>query len=195
MGIIPHAVLLDLDMPPVAGQPIIEAMKANRSLAVMKIITVGDRARQKELDLSIKRGANAYVARPISPTELYRTIQKHIEPKPRNFLRIKVLFKSTVISGTTGRTSFATALSEQGIFIRTLKPFPVGTRVKVALELPSPEPIVLDAEVLYTVLPEPDRLTDPGMGLKFVDMSSDIQAGMRKFIEDQLMGEGWEGVL
>lgn len=194
LGIIPHAVLLDLDMPPVAGQPGLESMRANRSLAIMKIISVGEKARLTDLEASISRGANAYVTRPISPTELYRTLQKHLEPRPRHFLRIRVLFKTTVISGTTGRASFATALSEQGIFIRTLKPFPAGTRVKVSLDLPSPKPIVLDAEVLYAIAPEPDRLTDPGMGLKFVDMASEIQAGMRKFIEEQLMGEGWEGI-
>ena len=53
LGIIPHAVLLDLDMPPVAGQPSLESMRANRSLAIMKIISVGEKARLTDLEASI----------------------------------------------------------------------------------------------------------------------------------------------
>ncbi|HBG46986.1 MAG TPA: hypothetical protein DDW94_08355 [Deltaproteobacteria bacterium] len=194
-GIIPHILLLDIDMPPIAGQPCLEALRANRSLGIMKIITVAEKERAAELEASLKKGACAFATRPVSPTELYRTIQKEIEPRPRQFLRIKVLFKATVITGTTGRVSFATALSEQGAFIRTMKPLPVGSRLKVSLELPTPKPLVLDAEVLYTLAQGPEKLVDPGMGLRFVDMSAEIQAGLRRFVEEQILGEGWEGLL
>jgi len=194
-GIIPNAVLLDLDMPPVSGQPCLEALRSNRSLSMIRVITVSDAGRTTDLVASTSRGAAGYVTRPVSPTELYRTVQKLIESRPRNFLRIRVLFKATVITGTTGRATFATALSEQGVFIRTLKPFPEGTKVKVSLELPTPKPLVLDGEVLYAVKEAPDGLAEPGMGIKFTGLAQSIQAGLRKFIEDQVIGEGGEGLL
>lgn len=194
-GIIPNAVLLDLEMPPVSGQSCLEALRSNRSLGMIRIITISEVGRTTDLVASLSRGAVGYVTRPVSPTELYRTVQKHIESRPRNFLRIRVLFKATVITGATGRATFATALSEQGVFIRTLKPFPGGTRLKVSLELPTPKPLVLEGEVLYAVKEMPDGLSEPGMGIRFVNLDSNIQAGLRKFIEDQVVGEGGEGLL
>ncbi|MBE7414599.1 MAG: response regulator [Deltaproteobacteria bacterium] len=194
-GIIPNAVLLDLDMPPISGQPCLEALRSNRSLSIIKRITTSEVGRTTDLLASLSRGASGYVTRPVSPTELYRTIQKLIEPRPRNFLRIRVLFKATVITGATGRATFATALSEQGVFIRTLKPFAEGTKVRVSLELPTPKPLVLDGEVLYAVKEMPDKLSEPGMGIRFVGLDPNIQAGLHKFIEDQVIGEGGEGLL
>lgn len=54
-----------------------------------------------------------------------------------------------------------------GAFIRSDDPEAVGTRLKLALKVPTSDvPIEVDAEVRWLVEPEDDR-HEPGMGVKF----------------------------
>lgn len=175
-------------MPPVEGQTALQAVRGNSSLGIIKVITISDKAGQQELEATIARGANGYLIRPLTPTELYRTIHKHIEPHPRQVPRLNVIFRATVFTGTTGRSLFATVISELGVFVRTLKPLPKGSLIKLSLDLPSAKPIVLEGEVIYVVGPERVAVEEPGMGIKFVSLDKEIQTGLRRFIDEHLTG-------
>lgn len=194
-GIIPHLTLLDISMPPMAGHTCLEALRANRSLAIMKVVMVGEGSQVKELEALTSKGANAYLARPIGPTELYQSIHAQIEPHPRKVPRIKVIFKATVVAGSSGRSTYATAISEQGVFIRTLKPMQAGTIVRVTLDLPTPKPLVFEGEVIYSVAQDIEKMAEPGMGIRFINIDSELKMGLRRFVEEQLMGEASDIVL
>lgn len=187
-GILPNLILLDLRMPYIEGQTCIEKIRSDRRLSNIKVIVALERADEKYVD-TLGKDADAYIFRPVSPTELYRDIHKLIEPHPREIPRLRVLFRTVITAGGTTKAYFATAISEKGIFIRTLKALPAGTRVRMTLDLPSPKPVVFDGEVLYELKRGKDDLNEPGMGIKFLDLSDETRSGLRKFIEDQLAGE------
>lgn len=188
-GLIPNLVLLDADLPHAS----VGEMRANKALSMTKIITVSEKEKLKELEGSMKKGASGYLVRPITATALYRTIHGQIEPHPRLSPRLKVIFKVNITSGHTARSTFATAMSEQGLFIRTLKPLPVGTTVKLALDLPSARPITVTGDVIYIIPEDTEKLAEPGMGIRFIDLEKDLQEGLRKFIDEQIAGEsGYE---
>lgn len=188
-GLIPNLILLEAAMPQVS----VEFLRSRGTLSMTKIITVAEKERASELEASLGKGADGYLVRPVGATALYRTIHAQIEPHPRLTPRLKVIFKVAVTSGQSSRSTYATAISEQGVFIRTLKPLPVGAQVRLALDLPSERPIQVDGEVIYTVPEETERLSEPGMGVKFIGIDSDLQAGLRKFIDEQITGEsGYE---
>lgn len=176
-------------------QASVQELRAHKGLSMTKIITVAGKDGLKELEGSVKKGANGYLARPISATDLYRTIHAQIEPHPRLSPRLKVIFKVNVTSGQSARSTYATAMSEQGVFIRTLKPLPIGTTVKLGLDLPSARPIIVEGEVIYSIPEDTEKLAEPGMGIRFLDLAKDLQEGLRKFIDEQIAGEsGYESL-
>lgn len=189
-GIMPNLILLDLRLPLLEGKTCLEKIRSDNHLDMIKIVTVSDRADLSFLEESIGKGANGYIIRPLAPTELYRTIQKTTGGDVRQFPRLRVIFKATIFKDGTGRTTFATMLSEQGAFIRSINPFPEGTKLKLSLDLPAAKPLHMDGEVIYTVKYNPkDVFYEPGMGIKFLNLSNDLRLGLRKFIEGQLGGD------
>lgn len=190
-GLLPNLVFLETGMPRAS----VQELRGQRGLSMTKIITVAEKDGLKELEGSLKKGANGYLVRPISATGLYRTIHAQIEPHPRFSPRLKVIFKVSVTSGHSARSTYATAISEQGVFIRTLKPLPVGTVLKLGLDLPSARPITVDGEVIYSIPEDTEKLAEPGMGVRFLDLAKDLQESLRRFIDEQITGEsGYESL-
>ncbi len=81
-------------------------------------------------------------------------------------------------------TDWATNISHGGLFINTRKPLPVGTIVKIHIQLPGAAfPCQLSGRVA--------RVTDfdnranlvPGMGIEFVDMDEAKRHDIESFVE------------
>jgi len=140
----------------------------------------------KALEDSLKKGATAYIFKPLSPTPLYRLVQKVTEKKPRENVRARIIFKVAVLYQNQRRVSFASMLSEAGVFIRTVKPIPVGTKVSLSMDLPSEKPIELEGVVIYIVEFNKEKFIEPGMCIHFTNIDKNIQLGLRKFVEEQL---------
>ena len=62
-------------------------------------------------------------------------------------------------------------ISEMGIFVRTVDPLPVGTRLWLSFSPPGHETFKLEGEIawLNRVRPKGDN-PNPGMGVRFVDL-------------------------
>ncbi|MBI5561445.1 MAG: PilZ domain-containing protein [Deltaproteobacteria bacterium] len=170
-------------------------LRQDKLLDIIQVVAVGELADDKLLEEALSKGAQAAIRRPLNPTELYRTVHNLIEPNPRQSLRIRVIFKTDVIYDGGLRSYFATALSDQGLFLRTTEPLPVGTLVRLRLELPAQKPLELAGEVIYQAKHSRDEFKEPGMGVKFSDIDKDLQRNLRKFVENCLTGESEEDML
>lgn len=84
----------------------------------------------------------------------------------------------------TARTSFAVKtldLSAHGVFVRTARPLPVGSRVQVSLRRgPQRNPLVLAAEVVRIGTPREGRAH--GLGLRFTDVTAVDEASLRTLL-------------
>lgn len=185
----PNLILLDLRMPFVENRTCLEMIRSERGLDPVKVVTTADAADESFLKESLKKGANGFLVRPFGPTDLYRKIQALTETQPRECPRLRVIFRATVTAGHTARTAYATMISERGVFIRSMNPFEPGTHVLLALDLPSAKPLVLDGEVIYQVSLNRERFSEPGMGVKFVNLPPEVKMGLKTFIESQLTGD------
>ncbi|HVI92490.1 MAG TPA: TIGR02266 family protein [Anaeromyxobacter sp.] len=81
-------------------------------------------------------------------------------------------------------TDWATNISHGGLFINTRKPLPVGTTVKILIQLPGASfPFQLSGRVA--------RVTDfdnranlvPGMGVEFIDIDETKRRDIESFVE------------
>jgi type IV pilus assembly protein PilZ len=77
-------------------------------------------------------------------------------------------------------TDWATNISQGGMFINTRKPLPVGTEVRILIQLPMVEfPVGLSGRVTRVAEMEDGSGVVPGMGIEFTD----VDAGKRDQLE------------
>ena len=84
---------------------------------------------------------------------------------------------------------YAKNISRSGMMIGTTNPRELGTKYR--LEIPLPEPVnmtaVCDCEVVWTKVWEKGRCHDPGMGLRFIDLPSEVARAIEEWIERESM--------
>ena len=182
-------VMLSLRMPPVEGKSCLEWIRSKGGLSLIKVVTMAPKEDKAMIEESLTKGADAGVIRPASPTDIFKIIEDNLESTSRQVPRLSVIFRATLVSAKGKIDSFVTNISEGGVFIRTMKPLPVRTAVKVTLDLPSAKPIVLEGEVANQIEYSAERFHEPGMGIRFVNMPDGVRPALRKFIEERLAGD------
>ena len=81
-------------------------------------------------------------------------------------------------------SDWATDISQGGLFINTRKPRPVGTMVKLIIQLPgAPFPFDLTGRVMRVAGWESYSRTAPGMGLEFTDLDASKRERIDVFVE------------
>lgn len=184
--IIPQLILLDIRMSLTGRENCLDMLRSDSLFKMIRVVAVADGNDRKLLEESLKRGANAYLVRHLDPVSLYSTVQTLTETRPRRVPRLRVIFKVLLHTGEERRIKFATMISEQGVFIRTVDPLHAGTATRLTLELPSESPLTLDGEVIYSRACDKDAFLEPGMGIKFVNLTDKLKKEIKNFIEDQL---------
>lgn len=188
-GFKPDIILLNLrllDVNGMDGTTCLANIQKDASLKTIPVVVMGEKSDAKVLEECLKNGAATYIVKPINPTPLYCAIQKLTEKKPRENLRVRIIFKTTILYQNFKRVSFASNLSEAGVFIRSLQPIPVGTKVSLSMDLPSKNPIELEGVVVNIIAFNKERFIEPGICIQFVNIDKNIQLGLRKFVEEQL---------
>jgi CheY-like chemotaxis protein len=131
-------------------------------------------------------GAVTCLKAPLNVETLYRTIQVAIEPVPRMNLRIntKLPVVMDLESLNCGEAKFATALSENGLFILTPDPCPLKTKIPLKFKMAG-RILSTDAVVIYAYKSGNKAHCEPGMGLQFVRISDQDQEQIRSFIREE----------
>jgi FixJ family two-component response regulator len=188
-GIMPHLVLLNVRLPSIEGKSCFEWLRSNKGFDKVHAVVMGEEGDRDLLEQSLKKGARAKIVRPISPTKLFRGLEKLMETTARQVPRLRVIFRVAITTKNLKRETFVTSISEKGAFLYTMKPLPKGTRLRLSMYLPSAKPIELDGEVIYNVEYNSEKLYEPGMAVLFVNVPKNVLLGIRKFVEEQLVGD------
>jgi len=114
-------------------------------------------------------GCAGCLNKPVQAVDLYRAVQQALEPTPRQNIRVTTSLRASIDGLSTG-AEFVTVLSDAGFFIRTLEPRPNGTKHTVTFILDE-RIIRADAVVLYAYRFEENPSKEPGMGMKFLNLS------------------------
>jgi CheY-like chemotaxis protein len=183
---LPKAIITELRLPGLSGMDLLTTIKKYpRTQDVPVVILTGEADRRSE-DACLKAGCAAYLKKPVEPDSLYRAIQQLTEPTPRSHVRIKTCL--TIIVGETGKPDDGegvTVLSENGMYVRTLRPAKVGARLPFTLFLDD-RPVRGEGVVLYSYSFGEGPLKEPGMGVKFLSLSREDKELLRRFIRDHL---------
>lgn len=188
----PALVLTEVSFPGMSGAELIGHMKSSNSLKEIPVVVLTDEDNASTRAACLERGCAAYLLKPAEPSKLYRAIQAATEPFPRVNIRINTILKAAVGDGCAPdgaqRTDYTTTISEGGLYLRTLSPHPRDAHVPVRMFINERE-IKATAVVLYTHTLEGGPFQEPGMGMKFIDISDEDRNFLRGFIRDHLTAD------
>ncbi len=181
---IPSLILTGLTFARTSGVDFIRRIKSNdhtKYVPVVVLTSVEDAATRSDC---IDAGCAACLSKPVEPSCLFWTIQEVAERTPRQHPRIKTSVRA--VAG--GRRDSATSLSEGGVYLRTLHPREKNAVIPLSMFFNGRE-VKTKAVVLYSIALGAGEFKEPGMGLKFVDISEADRDFLRQFIHDHLISD------
>jgi len=184
---VPALIIANMDLADMNVLELIKRLKREQRTANLPIIVkTAEHTQDKDL-LCIQAGAFACIRNPVQAEELYRTVQAAIETTPRKNIRIPTHLAVSVnnVQLESGKGEFASDLSEEGVFIRTLKPYPPSSSVNVQIRIKD-RIIIFEAVVRYSHKFEEGRYKEPGMGLQYTRIALQDQATIRQFINEEI---------
>jgi CheY-like chemotaxis protein len=155
-----------------------------RTVPIVVLTRKTDPANERDCLFS---GALTCLSMPVQAEDLYRVVQVAVEPMPRMNLRINTNLSVIVNDRTVecAEGECASVLSEHGLYVRSLDPYPLNAKLPVQIHLAG-RTIVADTVVIYSHPAGDDPRDEPGMGLQFMQISREDQKRIRLFIRDEI---------
>jgi CheY-like chemotaxis protein len=181
----PALVVSELILPAMNGLDLFDRMKREPQLSSVPLI-VQTRITHREIEDHCRRnGCAGCLNKPVQHADLYRAVQQALEPTPRQNIRVPVTLTATIDEVSTGN-EFITSLSDSGLFVRTLEPHPAGTEHTITFVLDE-RVIRVDAVVLYVYRIDENPLEEPGMGMKFTNLSPLDKDVVQSYIKEVII--------
>jgi CheY-like chemotaxis protein len=186
---LPALVITELTLPGTSGLDLLAQIRKNPRTATLPVLVLTSVDNSQIEQRCAQAGCTAYLKKPIPAEELYRAVQSAIEETPRASIRIPVSFQAE-ISGAPGPAGISdvaviTALSENGMFVKTLRPRPVKARVSVSFMIEG-RAVAAEALVLYSYPPGDALFRDPGMGMEFAKLAPEDRLFLQKYIRERV---------
>jgi CheY-like chemotaxis protein len=155
-----------------------------RAVPIVVLTQKTDRSNEQDC---LFAGALTCLSMPVQAEDLYRVVQVAVEPLPRMNIRINTKLSVTIGDRTVecAEGECASVLSEHGLYVRTLDPYPLHSKLPVQIHL-ADKTIAADTEVIYSHPAGTDPEDEPGMGLQFMQISREDQKRIRLFIRDEI---------
>jgi len=183
----PALIIAELDLPGLSGLDLLARIQQEPRTADIPVIALAANRDQGTEIRCLRAGFTAFLGTPVGLEELYRAIQTAIEPVTRASLRIRaqmpVIVDNVPLDHVKGEC--ALVLSEDGMYIRTLKPHPPNARLDVQISVKG-RTIAADAVVLYSHRLNEGNIGGPGMGVKFARIAPRDREFLRLYIHDEI---------
>jgi two-component system chemotaxis response regulator CheY len=185
----PAIVLTETALPGMDGVALLKTIKAERRYKDIPVVMF-TASNDPELKAECGRiGYAAWFTKDAEPDDLYQKLQSLVEATPRSHIRLNTSVKVVVGDGTAvggkERIEYASAISEGGLYVRTQYPQPQNALTPVRILLDAGE-VRAKAFVLYSCVKDEGPYQEPGMGVKFTEISDEGRRIIRQFIKDQL---------
>ncbi len=185
---VPCLILIAVDLPDVNVFDLMHELTRNSATLHIPLIGLMQQHDRNIQDRCFELGAVGCLWRPIKAETLYRTVQVAMEKNPRASIRVRTV-QPVKVYGQAQESlygAYTLALSDGGMFLRTMNPLSVNTELSLELNL-NGRTIAADAVVLYNCQAGCGPDLESGIGLRFVDIAPRDQDFIRQFIWDDIM--------
>jgi CheY-like chemotaxis protein len=153
---IPAVLITDLALPGTSGLDLLTQIRQNPRIASVPVIILTAVSDSQSEKRCMQAGCTFYLRKPVQAEDLYRAVQSAVEKTPRKSIRITTALKAVVgvLPGSREASEAAviTALSENGMFVKTMKPRPLNAQVSVTFAIRN-RIITVEGRVLYSYPP------------------------------------------
>jgi CheY-like chemotaxis protein len=188
---VPLIVIANYDLPHMSGLAFLKRVKHDhRTRSIPFIVYTSNRSPEVKKACE-EAGCSAFQCYPSSLEELYATIQKVTQVKPRRFVCLNTALNVVVgderLAGSPCK-DIITVISERGMFVSTAVPLAIGEILHFTFCLPNaPGWIIrLEGQVLFSHFSEHKRKI-PGMAVRFLTIGNQEREFVRDFIKQELM--------
>ena len=188
---VPSLVIAEFILPGMNGIVLMDRMRRDPVVSKVPVVVQTSDPDPSGRDRCVEAGCILYLRKPVTGEDLYRAVQVIIERTPRKNVRVPTYLKASV-EGTGTGAEFVTVISEQGMFVKTLHPRPLGSKHTVSFSL-NKKIIWVEAMVLYTYGFSEESAKDPGMGMKFMSIEPVDLALIKTYIQESFSAGTPEG--
>ncbi len=184
----PALVITELHLKGLSGLDLLERLRQKPGTSAVPVVMMARELTPELEQQCCRAGAIACIGKPVQANALYEVIHPVMDPgSRRKSIRIRTRLSVTV----NGRPldcvegECATNLSVNGIYLRTIRSYPVDSQVLVHVTL-NGEEIEAEARVVYCQPPEDAQSGMWGIGLQFLRTSPEAGEIIRTFINDEV---------
>jgi len=187
-------ILFDGDIPDEERRAAIDAIHAEPRLARLPRVALLTTDVHTIPESLLPEGWSAVISKPIADVSLLYDVLRKLTDEQRRTPRVPVRMRVEVEEQVPLRSLMSVNISEGGIYLRTPLPLPEHTLLHLAFTLPLDTAQVRAAGIVVRTSPFDEQLeTEPGMGLRFTEISEDSRRMIRNYVQWSLIGDlEWE---
>ncbi len=186
-------VILDVHMKTMDGITVLRHIKSDASTASIPVLMLSTDRSSEMVETCSRLGAADYLEKPLKIDRLHAAVQGCFfsgDRPHRQHVRSPFHQKVTLSHEHGEEELFSETLSAGGIYVRTEKPYPVGTSLKVSIPLDGKGSVAFSGEVIYTKKLYGDFLTlPPGMAIRFQNLAAEQEDALSAFVEGLVAGD------
>jgi len=183
----PDLVVLDEAMPEMDGIEACRRLKDDPVLGPVPVVLVSTEGRREDC---LRAGCDGVLIKPFDAPAFLEMVRRFAPLRERLESRIPVSCRVEFSARSASYTAYTRDLSPHGIFLKSPRPFAVGTRLRLVLHLPErlgaggrgTRPLELQGEVRRVVRPASGSSRLPGVGVHFLDISTEALRAIEEFI-------------
>ncbi|MEC4676707.1 MAG: response regulator [Nitrospirota bacterium] len=183
----PDIVLLDHTLPPTDGASCLGIIRNDNELSRIPVLIIASYVDESVIGQYEKLGCCGLLRKPVNIPEFYSAILGcRRNEEARKTIRVSLSLKVSVNCRDKSLDLYALTLSAEGMFLRTIDPFDAGMEMKLVFSIDDRDPVELKGTVRYVNQLTRELEHEPGMGIKFLDISEDVRCRISCFIIKQL---------
>ncbi len=188
ISLVPSLVIISLDLAGMTGFKLVRQLKNTPKTSHIPLIGLTKQENRDLKNRCMEHGAAGYLCQPIEAEIVYRAVQAAIEKNPRSSMRVRAVLPVKVHSMQHDSLygAYALALSAGGMFLRTMNPVTVNSKISLEFDL-NGRAIAAETVVVYNCQAGCGPDLETGIGLRFLDISPKDQNVIREFIKSEVM--------
>lgn len=181
---LPDVILLDAELPDVDGVEVCRRLRADPLTEAVPVILLVNGSKSYLNENILDGSAVASVPIGIDTARLANMIRTVLTTRlsRRSAARASVTLGVDYISADITATGKTMNLSQEGMFIVTPSPLPVGTHLLLHFALPDSDPFEATAEVRWIRTPADEHPYPAGMAVQFVKLPPEAQPAIAAFV-------------
>lgn len=182
-------IVLDGDLAEPDLKKAVTLLRSDTSVKHLPLVIFITGESQKTQESLLAQGCAAVFSKPLDLAIVYGVLGQ-LTGEQRQTARIPARFLVKIDEGIPSKELTCINLSESGMYLRTHEILPENTVIHVRFILPHDSSVIEVAAEVVRTEPLSTRIeSEPGIGLRFIEMPEGAKLQVRNFVQWELMGD------